>query len=1444
MPENVIKVCIEKHSISGTKTPYQCVSPVEAMMQIRLFFRRRELVVLMCCLSILMAFINLSDANAANKSAKTFDQRRMNDLKKELQRIDTIGQELKRDHPGDSRPPIEIVKSDIEFEKGFATMLSEQKRDAKAALLLFKTGVFLDKRPRGDRMATVKTANEKLKPYFRVDEHGNIYFLPIISGIPYQFPTVAMTPDRAIKLIEKWVVDNNAQLKIRESQLILLKQEQKLRDELSSLERKAKTVADLWIHDPHLEDTGQKNIYKAVVGTTLRFKIMVRYNDDTDETFTDDLAKGIYLLPSSTLKVDSAKKYKVHVHFSNGKDYPFTVEGYYRQDLISFVKADYRAREGRDEIITIELQREGTGKGKVTARFREILGKGTRAGDYAVIDPFPVWENDQLGKKPIRVKIYDNKDSSYNKVITLQLESTSGADLKYPKSTQITIEDDDMGGSLRIMVPRYNVDETEKTVWIGIERVGERVLNSVTVRVQTLNGSAKEGEDYKAFSDTLTWGPTDKGIKHVEIPIIEDKVEEGAETFHVILSDPTGGAVLDTPNTTEITIRDVKDRQDGIQKARFSRSEYRVGEGGAGIRITVHREGGTQGEFKVDYLTQDAYAQAGEDYETSHGTLTWKDGDDRPKHFMVEIIDDQEPEPRPETIHLQLENPRNPEVSVGFDATGTEAVIYIEDNDSETEEKPPETDTPPASSIGLSAALDCGDSFELAPGDFAGKGCGIVIRGWRGNTEDRVEVRVNYDKSSGLEITPGDWSMSPSNMYTPGTTDFHDRYVLSQSFRASRNARSGTYPVTFTVNQKGTAGTILLRLQVMILQPGQTPSPGPGTRPPATINTGSGGQYCVWRHKMFGDPPPCFHFVAAACNTPRYRQPNYELIGRDMKWSEADAMVSRMSRYQKDEYGCLEITAQQPSDRDGDGTPDDLDGCPNNPKKTAPGFCGCKKPETDRDGDGVPDCIDNCPDNPEKVEPGICGCKQSDKDSDKDGTPDCIDDCADDPNKIKEGICGCNVPDEDKDNNGVIDCLEKKTVFSGMQISPGSAKIKPDGSVSFTAIPIDVNGKPIQGQDLQGLSFEWSVSDPSVANIFGQHNTAVLSPIKDGSVTVICVTSQVNAFATVIIEKEMKGCASDNDCQQGYVCDPPSGKCVPPFDDSYAGFNDQLAQRDDQRTWDNAQQVINDQSANTDKDKYTLKDLDKDLDQIQDYLSVECSDKKPCRDGYSCEDGKCVKKHDDDKQECAKSEDCPKDHECKDGKCVKKTEAKPEILAITPANKAVKINEPVTLQAILKMEDGSSKDVTREATWNPGNPFSKGNIGQYTVKATYKNLSGTAMITVVNKKGMQDITVNSKTINVTCYDHGQYEDGDMIDILINGKVVFAGITLTKADNTEPRSITMDADVIVFGFRALNEGRISPNTATVIFTNVTKGKKEQQYTLKKNQETNMNITYSP
>ncbi|MBN2495416.1 MAG: hypothetical protein JXR96_12550, partial [Deltaproteobacteria bacterium] len=80
-----------------------------------------------------------------------------------------------------------------------------------------------------------------------------------------------------------------------------------------------------------------------------------------------------------------------------------------------------------------------------------------------------------------------------------------------------------------------------------------------------------------------------------------------------------------------------------------------------------------------------------------------------------------------------------------------------------------------------------------------------------------------------------------------------------------------------------------------------------------------------------------------------------------------------------------------------------------------PGDCGCGMPETDSDSDGTPDCIDGCPDDPGKTAPGICGCGVPDEDRDSDGTLDCNDCAPYNPAVYPGAIEACNGIDDNCD---------------------------------------------------------------------------------------------------------------------------------------------------------------------------------------------------------------------------------------------------------------------------------------------------------------------------------------------------------------------------------------------------------------------------------------------
>lgn len=107
-------------------------------------------------------------------------------------------------------------------------------------------------------------------------------------------------------------------------------------------------------------------------------------------------------------------------------------------------------------------------------------------------------------------------------------------------------------------------------------------------------------------------------------------------------------------------------------------------------------------------------------------------------------------------------------------------------------------------------------------------------------------------------------------------------------------------------------------------------------------------------------------------------------------------------------------------DADGDGIPDDVDQCPNEPEDFD-GFQdedGC--PDPDNDGDGILDVDDKCPNEPEDFDgfEDEDGCP--DPDNDGDGILDVDDHCPNEFGTIENFGC----PDPDRDGDGVPDRID------------------------------------------------------------------------------------------------------------------------------------------------------------------------------------------------------------------------------------------------------------------------------------------------------------------------------------------------------------------------------------------------------------------------------------
>jgi outer membrane protein OmpA-like peptidoglycan-associated protein len=149
-------------------------------------------------------------------------------------------------------------------------------------------------------------------------------------------------------------------------------------------------------------------------------------------------------------------------------------------------------------------------------------------------------------------------------------------------------------------------------------------------------------------------------------------------------------------------------------------------------------------------------------------------------------------------------------------------------------------------------------------------------------------------------------------------------------------------------------------------------------------------------------------------------------------------------------------------DTDGDGIPDDVDACPNEPEdhKEPDPNDGC--PTIDRDGDGIPDSVDKCPDEPEDKD-GVQdadGCPETD--ADHDGIPDAKDACPKEPGQ----------PDPDPKKNGCPKFIHLEgsnvRVLQQVHFQTASATILPDSFPMLQEIVLLLKANP----DIKRLRIE------------------------------------------------------------------------------------------------------------------------------------------------------------------------------------------------------------------------------------------------------------------------------------------------------------------------------------------------------------------------------------
>jgi len=247
--------------------------------------------------------------------------------------------------------------------------------------------------------------------------------------------------------------------------------------------------------------------------------------------------------------------------------------------------------------------------------------------------------------------INDDLEEPYESFNVILANPGGGAEIGQATGV-VSIQDDDVPGTLAFTEGTVSVDETAGTLTVRVSRsIGDR--GAVSVDYSTAGGSATEGADFTGVSGTLTWDDRDSSTKTFVVPILDDATGEFDENFTVALTNPTGGASL---GAALLTVTIISDEIPVPGTIRMVAPSVTVDETAGTVDVQVERIVGSDGEVTIDYVTQAGSATTA-DFSPVSGTLTWADGDTANKVITVNISDDTAFE-ADEQFSVNLSNPQ------------------------------------------------------------------------------------------------------------------------------------------------------------------------------------------------------------------------------------------------------------------------------------------------------------------------------------------------------------------------------------------------------------------------------------------------------------------------------------------------------------------------------------------------------------------------------------------------------------------------------------------------------------------------------------------------------------------------------------------------------------------------------------------------------------------
>ena len=289
-------------------------------------------------------------------------------------------------------------------------------------------------------------------------------------------------------------------------------------------------------------------------------------------------------------------------------------------------------------------------------------------GDYVDNDGVLKFDGDKGESKTITVLANgDTKgesDETFAVVLDGATPETAGIEIEFSGSPQTsTILNDD--AAVFFLQVEDEVGEEDGTLEVTV-KLSAAATESATIEYSTTAGSATAGSDFTPVSGTLTF-EVGESTKTFEVPILDDSLTEGDETFVVTISNPSAYG-LGEPSEATVTIKDDESASVVSFVEPISGSEA-----DGQISVTLKLDPPSVDTVTVTVQSADdgsaAAATAGVDYTAIDQAVTFAPGETT-QTISVPVIDDDSAEGN-ETFTLTLKEPVNAGLPTNSSAQAT-----------------------------------------------------------------------------------------------------------------------------------------------------------------------------------------------------------------------------------------------------------------------------------------------------------------------------------------------------------------------------------------------------------------------------------------------------------------------------------------------------------------------------------------------------------------------------------------------------------------------------------------------------------------------------------------------------------------------------------------------------------------------------------------------------